>query len=572
MTYTWTTSGGNFVNQTNPLEPVVDAPGAYTLLITSTVNGCTTVQTVNVPQDITPPIAAAGNDGLLTCAITNLNLNGNGSSQNGNYFYQWSTTNGQIIVGANGLTPTIGSGGTYTLVVANNDNGCTSTDNVLVNVNTQPPVVAIATPGLITCTVPQITLNGNGSQGGANITYVWTTTNGNIVGGTTGNTLQVNAAGNYTLTVLNNTNGCTANQTVAVTDNIVLPNADAGPEQMLTCTIDQVTLQGAGSGGANFAYAWTTAGGQFVSGTNSLQPVVSQTGTYTLLVTNTTTGCTQTDVVTVLKETNVPTGMEVDLLKPSCKDNDGAITFGVVTGGVGPYLYSIDGGQTYSPAVDFAQITPGTYDLWIQDVNGCEYQENLLVPQAPDPGISMDPSFSIELGDSLQLQAVLPPGYPLSLVDTIIWTPLDGLTFESMSLLDLLSPTAKPFKPTQYTVELISKDGCQAEDRVLIRVDNEPHIYIPNAFSPWNEDGDNDVFHIFADGKQIVQVNKFQVFDRWGEMVFTDANFQPNDPAHGWDGRLKGQLMIPAVFVYYAEILLIDGRVLLYKGDVTLVR
>ena len=80
------------------------------------------------------------------------------------------------------------------------------------------------------------------------------------------------------------------------------------------------------------------------------------------------------------------------------------------------------------------------------------------------------------------------------------------------------------------------------------------------------------MFHIFADDKQILQIDKFQVYDRWGEMVFTDSDFQPNDPAHGWDGRLRGKLMVPAVFVYYAEIRLIDGRVLLYKGDVTLVQ
>lgn len=77
---------------------------------------------------------------------------------------------------------------------------------------------------------------------------------------------------------------------------------------------------------------------------------------------------------------------------------------------------------------------------------------------------------------------------------------------------------------------------------------------------------------IFADGDQIVQVNVFQIFDRWGEMVFQARNFQPNDPAYGWNGRLQGRLMDPAVFAYYAEIQMIDGRVLLYKGDVTLVR
>jgi hypothetical protein len=61
-----------------------------------------------------------------------------------------------------------------------------------------------------------------------------------------------------------------------------------------------------------------------------------------------------------------------------------------------------------------------------------------------------------------------------------------------------------------------------------------------------------------------------QIYDRWGARVYEAYNFQPNDPDYGWDGRLAGKLQNPAIFVYYAEIELIDGRVLLYKGDVTL--
>jgi gliding motility-associated-like protein len=117
-----------------------------------------------------------------------------------------------------------------------------------------------------------------------------------------------------------------------------------------------------------------------------------------------------------------------------------------------------------------------------------------------------------------------------------------------------------------------SVDGCKAEDRILVRVDNEPNIYIPNAFSPGDENGDNDIVYIFAKDTQVRQIKSFSIFDRWGEMVFQDYNFQPNDPAHGWNGRLRGELLNPAVFVYVAEIELIDGRLLLYKGDVTLVK
>lgn len=572
MSYTWTTIGGNLTDQSNPLAPTADKPGTYTLLIKNNDNGCTQTVTTTVPQDIANPIAQAGTDGLLTCAVTSLQLNGTGSSQTGDYFYQWSTNNGQILVGANSLTPTIVAGGTYQLFVKNNENGCTATDQVLVDVNTQAPGIAIASPAIITCTKPQITLDGSASQGGSNILFSWSTVDGNIVSGDTKNQAVVDASGTYLFTVLNNANGCSSSTTAVVSDNIILPLADAGAPFTLTCSIDKVTLLGTGSAGSIYQYTWSTINGKIVSGNNSLNPVVDQAGIYSLTVLNTTTGCKKIDTVAVFRETNVPTGFEVNLNRPSCKDNDGVITFGTVNGGFGPYLYSINNGQNYVPSIDFANIAPGQYNLWIQDVNGCEFNQVLNVPKALDPAITLPPNFDIVLGDSLSLQAILPVGYPLNLVDTVIWTPTDGLHFKGTDVFSLLNPGAKPFKPTEYVVTLISVDGCQASDRIFIRVDNEPHIFIPNVFTPDDDDTNNNLVYIFADDDQVVRVDKFQIFDRWGTLVFTDQNFLPNDPSHGWDGSVGGKVSNPAVFVYYAEIVLIDGRKILYKGDVTLVR
>lgn len=572
MTYTWTTAGGNILDQSNPLAIVVNEPATYTLTVEDNINGCSSSFTVTVPEDVQLPVAAAGADGVLTCAFTSLILDGTGSSSNGNFSYVWTTTNGNILLNADSLMPTIAAEGTYHLMVTNNDNGCTSTDEVMVTTNTTLPNVAIATPGEIGCLQPTVSLNGAGSSSGPNFQYEWTTTDGNIVSGTNTNTLVVNSAGSYTLTLLDTINGCTASQTVQVNDVTVLPLAEAGPPFTLTCDVTQTTLQGSGSTGAEYAYAWTTQGGNIVSGANSPNPLVNEPGFYSLTVTNTGTGCTQTDVVEIVVETNVPTDFDFELERPTCMDNDGAITFGQVQGGYGPYAYSINGGQTFSTTLNFEDIIPGSYSLVIQDLNGCEFEQTLVVPQAPDPAISVAPQFDILLGDEQQLSAQLGPGYPLALVESIVWTPQDGLTFESNSVPDLLTPMAKPLQTTEYMVTITSVDGCQATDRVLIRVDKTPYIYIPNAFSPWREDGENDVFMIFANGDQIEKVDHFQIFDRWGDMVFADEDFQPNDPSHGWDGRHNGQLMTPAVFVYYAEIRLIDGRVLLYKGDVTVVR
>ncbi len=531
------------------------------------------MESVEVKEDVTLPTADAGAPQMLTCAVTTVTLNGTGSSQvGGPYFYEWTTPNGLILAGHNTLTPTVAAPGVYALLVLNTFNGCSSTAQVQVGQNTQPPTAAVANAPLLTCAVKQVPLDGRASSSGPTFAYAWSTVNGNIVGPNDVVVAQANAPGTYTLTVLNTANGCSSTATVQVSANTILPNVVAGPPFTLTCSVLEVTLQAFASTGPQFTYEWTASGGgNILSGANTLNPRVNRAGRYLLTVVNTQTGCSKTDETLVYQENNVPTDFLFDLKQPSCKDNDGVVAFQKVIGGYGPYLYSIDNGKTFLPQSQFTNLAPGAYDLVIQDANGCEFFKRLVVPQMPDPGVSIVPEISLSLGDSTQLQAKLPSGYPLALVDTIIWTPTEGLKFLGKDILSLLKPIAAPTRPVEYTVKVISKDGCEAVDRVLIRVDDEPHIYIPNAFSPWHE-GENDVVLVFAKTSQVRQVNSFQIFDRWGTMVFQARNFQPNDPKYGWDGRFHGRLMNPAVFVYYAEIELIDGRRLLYKGDITLVR
>jgi gliding motility-associated-like protein len=95
-------------------------------------------------------------------------------------------------------------------------------------------------------------------------------------------------------------------------------------------------------------------------------------------------------------------------------------------------------------------------------------------------------------------------------------------------------------------------------------------IYAPTAFSP-NSDGENDVFMLYA-GPQIAQIKTFMVFNRWGETVHQKFESVPNDPSQGWDGMHRGKPLDPAVFTWFAEVEYIDGRVEIYKGDVSLVR
>ena len=85
-------------------------------------------------------------------------------------------------------------------------------------------------------------------------------------------------------------------------------------------------------------------------------------------------------------------------------------------------------------------------------------------------------------------------------------------------------------------------------DHTLITVDPNPGFFVPNAFSP-NGDGINDNFDIKV-GQDIDKVLKFQVYDRWGEMMYSRENFDPRPEGHGWDGVHKGLRMASAVFAW----------------------
>ena len=62
-----------------------------------------------------------------------------------------------------------------------------------------------------------------------------------------------------------------------------------------------------------------------------------------------------------------------------------------------------------------------------------------------------------------------------------------------------------------------------------------------------------------------------RVYSRWGALLYDQTNFIPDDLGLiGWDGTLNGKTLNPGVFVYLIEVTFVDGQVLLYRGDVTL--
>jgi len=166
----------------------------------------------------------------------------------------------------------------------------------------------------------------------------------------------------------------------------------------------------------------------------------------------------------------------------------------------------------------------------------------------------------IQLGDSI----VLTPEVnviSISVLDTFYW---------GNSLLTDLEPKIGPLQTTNYQITVVNEFGCVATDEVQIRVNKDRLVYVPNIFTP-NGDGRNDILFVYG-GQGVLRVKAFKMFNRWGELLHEAYNFQPEAPDSGWDGNFRGEVMNPGVFVYYAEVEFIDGRVELYKGDVTLMR
>ena len=117
----------------------------------------------------------------------------------------------------------------------------------------------------------------------------------------------------------------------------------------------------------------------------------------------------------------------------------------------------------------------------------------------------------------------------------------------------------------------MSDDGCEAQERILIRVDRTKKVYGPNIFSP-DDDGQNDVFTIFGDPITVRSIRSLRVFSRWGEEIFEQTNLTPGDESMGWNGTFKGSKMNPGVFVWQALVEFADGEEVIFTGDVTLIR
>jgi len=559
----WTKVNGNvFGKDLSTLQPTVIQGGTYKLLLTNSLNGCRDSAFVKVEIDTIVQKIAIAPPSYITCDNKAIKLLTSGITDQTKYV--WTTIDGKFSTTTDIPSPTVTAGGKYIVDAINQRNGCKSSASVIVLTDTLAPKPNILLPNIINCYLPTASLNASSSTP-SGLDFKWSTTNGNVQSGNNQSIAIVDKGGTYQLLLKNLSNGCTQNSSILVEEDKQKPIANAGSEVELNCKTNEAILDGSGSSkGVDYTYKWSTVNGKIKANGNQIIATAGSVGNYNLLVINQRNGCSETDAMTV--SSSKPDHIDVITKTPKCDSEIGSIEVLGASGGKPPYFYTLKDWKAYSIQIPASENIPiGKYIVRVKDSNDCETSTSVEVKAPSKPTVTLDPK-DIEIFelDSTSMTARIDSKFD---IDTVYWTSKDS-TFRRV---DNLSIWAKPKQSSLYHVKVKDINGCIDSTSSWVYIREISEVFIPNAFSP-NNDTYNDFFTVFANNRTVAKVSKLEVFNRWGEMVFSRKDFQPNDEYLGWDGSFKGKLLNPAVFVYVVEIEFINGKKKLYKGDITLMQ
>ncbi|MFL5764615.1 MAG: gliding motility-associated C-terminal domain-containing protein [Bacteroidia bacterium] len=337
------------------------------------------------------------------------------------------------------------------------------------------------------------------------------------------------------------TNGCTSLSntiTISITPPVASPILTVSDS---ICTGDSLVLSA--NSLAGYTYYWSGPGG-FSSGSISplIYPVTASSGgIYQLYVVN---GYCVSDTGSVTITTVDPPTITASGDIVICAGNSAMLSAVSSTGN-----YSWSTGETTS-AVSVAPVSTTTYS--VQASNRCgTVSDDVTVTINPNPLVNAGPDMTLISGETGTINASASTG-------TYSWTPSAGL-----SCINCLEPVVDTNATGTYYLTVTDANGCSSTDEITVIISEECSAFFPNAFSP-NGDGVNDVFRIKGDNITSVRM---MIFDRWGEKVF-----ETNDKNSGWDGKYKGDIAEPQVFVYKIFISFANGEEHKYTGPLTLIK
>ena len=365
--YTYAWSGPNGFTSTIE-DPTGLCAGVYDLVLTD-FNSITSTHSLTISE---PTVMSASVIGT-TNALCNSSCDGTAdisiSGGSAPYLFAWSGPNGFTAntEDINGLCA-----GNYSVIITD-DSLCTTSLNISIN---EPSIIVLNTTfnssncGQADGSVGVTAIGGTVLS---NYSYIWS-----LAGITIGtNAIESNlTAGAYDVTVTDD-NGCTSTTTETITDiggGIASTTADI----MVSCNglcDGQATVTMIG-GTAPFVYVWGSGTTPTLATTGGLCA-----GSNSITVTD-DVGCISAGTVIITEPANVTA--TTNTIDETCLgDCQGSVTI-IGSGGTSPYLYSFDNGVTFGPSNTLSSLCANTYNLAIEDINGCRYSFNIdILPGIP---------------------------------------------------------------------------------------------------------------------------------------------------------------------------------------------
>ncbi|GAB2777157.1 hypothetical protein GCM10027275_20170 [Rhabdobacter roseus] len=419
--YVWTVPQG-VTNPGNVASFSASVAGTYSVVVTSTANGCSATGSTSVTGSTTPPTVTVTNNGPLTCAKTSVTISATPAT---GASYVWTVPQGVTNPG-NVASFSASVAGTYSVVVTSTANGCTANGSTTVTGSTATPTVSLNTITL-TCASPSQTLTATaGNLSGGTASYVWTVPQGVTNPGNVAS-FTVTVAGNYSVEVTNSANGCKASASKEVTENKTPPTVTVTNNGPLTCTKTSVTISATPATGAS--YVWTVPQGVTNPG-NVASFSASVAGTYSVVVTSTANGCTANGSTTVTGSTAAPT-VSLNTISLTCASPSQTLTAtaGNLSGGTASYVWTVPQGVTNPGNVaSFAVTVAGTYSVEVTNsANGCKASASKEVTaNKTPPTVSLNTITLTCASPSQTLTAT--PGNLNGGTASYVWTVPQGVT------------------------------------------------------------------------------------------------------------------------------------------------
>ena len=356
----------------------LQATGFFTGLVANTynivvedANGCQVTSTATLVNGSVPSITNV----LVadpTCGLANGSINIAATGGTGSLSY--SIDNGTSFVASNIFTGLPGA--TYTVVVED-ANGCQTTSTATLAATSSPVISNVSfsdpTCGLLN---GDITITATGGSG----TIMYSINNGATFQALS--TFTAVGAGVYQI-VVQDASGCQDNSSVTLTDpgspaiiNVLTSDPTCGLSNgniIITASGGTGSIQYSIDGGATFQ-----ASGTYTNLTAAVYNVVVQDAN----------GC-QTTSTAILIDNGSPIISSTNFTDPSCGNTNGTISI-VASGGTGALTYSNDGGATFQGSSGFTGLTPGTYNIVVQDASGCSVTSTVTLTGGTVPVITIN--------------------------------------------------------------------------------------------------------------------------------------------------------------------------------------